>query len=358
MLTVPMKDRSALRPYIKRPRGTLLSPWKVVELARAYNWPQNLAGGGVIGILELGGSYDPADVSAFCQANGVPEPTIENVLVGLGSRPPSDPQGADGEVALDIQVSAASYFAATGKPAHIRIYWASDIAPAIEQAAADGCDVFSISWGADENAWGWRAGRALNESAHKASVDFGMAIFAASGDNDSGDGGPGAANVDLPASAPRVIGCGGTTKPQNGQEKVWNHNPGQSNGEGTGGGYSTFWLPEAWQQGAPPNPHGNNGRMVPDVAANADPDTGYEIYLAGAPLAIGGTSAVAPLYAGLWAAFGKKPGWANRKLWADPSAFVDITVGDNGAYKALAGPDPCSGLGVPNGVALAAAKGT
>ena len=349
MLVVPMKDRSALRPYIKY-HAAPEAPWKVLDLCAAYAWPQNLAGGGVIGIIELGGSYDPADVTMFCQQNGVPEPVIENVLVGLSARPPSDPQGADGEVALDIQVAAASYYAAAGKPAHIRIYWANDIAPAIEQAAADGCDVFSISWGADENAWGWRAGRALNESAHKATVDYGMAIFAASGDNDSSDGGPGAANVDLPASSPRVVGCGGTMRPHSGVETVWQNNPGQSDGEGTGGGVSSFWLQPPWQVHDVPEP----GRTVPDLAANADPNTGYEIILAGQPLIVGGTSAVAPLIAGLFAAFGKKPGWVNRRLWANPGAFVDITVGDNGKYHAQPGPDCCTGLGVPDGAKLAA----
>ena len=107
--------------------------------------------------------------------------------------------------------------------------------------------------------------------------------------------GPNAANVDLPASAPSVIGCGGTSKTRS-TETVWNNNPGQSNGEGTGGGYSTLFPGETWQTGAPTPPSPSLGRMVPDVAANADPDTGYEIYFHGSTQVIGGTSAVAPFY--------------------------------------------------------------
>ena len=134
-----------------------------------------------------------------------------------------------------------------------------------------------------------------------------MIVFAASGDNDSSDGGPGRANVDLPASAPHVIGCGRTSKsavafsPES--ETVWNNNPGKTNGEGTGGGYSKLFHPmPPWQAGAPHGP----GRMVPDVSADADPNTGYNIILHGQQIVIGGTSAVAPLYAGLFASFGTK----------------------------------------------------
>ena len=120
----------------------------------------------------------------------------------------------------------------------------------------------------------------------------------------------------------------------------------------TGWEHVTFYT---WQTDAPPPPSPSLGRMVPDVAANADPDTGYEIYFHGSTQVIGGTSAVAPLYAGLFAAFGKKLGAAaaGPALWANKSAFVDVVSGDNGTYHAAAGPDPCSGLGAPVGSVLA-----
>ena len=128
-------------------------------------------------------------------------------------------------------------------------------------ATADGCDVCSISWGADEASWGAAAGDAMEQTAAAATA-AGMAVFAASGDNDSSDGGPGRANVDLPASAPHVIGCGGTTKPHTGEETVWNNDPRRTTGEGTGGGYSTlFPMPNvAGRRASRPRPHGAGRR--------------------------------------------------------------------------------------------------
>src|SRR5262249_28144512 len=158
----------------------------------------------------------------------------------------------------------------TGKAATIRVYWAADIAPAVRRATSDGCDVCSISWGADEAMWGVAAAQDMEQAAFAATT-AGMVVFAASGDNDSSDGGPTPANVDVPASCPHVIGCGGTTKTRS-SEVVWNDAPGSATGDGTGGGYSTIFLMPSWQVlGHAP---GGSGRMVPDVAGAADPATG------------------------------------------------------------------------------------
>ena len=324
--------------------------WNVPALCAAYGWPTNAAGNGVIAIVELGGGWNKSDVDQFCAANGVPVPTITDVSVdGTTNSPGSE---ADGEVALDIQVAAAAFSMATGgRPAHIRMYWSQDIASAVRAATKDGCDVCSISWGADEAVWGQGAGDDMEAAAAEA-VAAGMVVFAAAGDNDSADGGPSPANVDLPAGCPHVVGCGGTSKAL-ASEVVWNNTPGVSKGEGTGGGYSTLFSAQAWQVGAPTAPTGL-GRMVPDVAANADPNTGYEIVLDGQVEPVGGTSAVAPLYAGLFAALGQKLGFVTPKLWQDRTAFNDIISGDNGTYHAQTGPDACTGLGSPVGQQLAA----
>jgi subtilase family serine protease len=87
--------------------------------------------------------------------------------------------------------------------------------------------------------------------------------------------------------------------------------------------------------------------MVPDVAANADPNTGYEIVVHGQTQPVGGTSAVAPLYSGMFAAFGRKLAFVTPKLYLNQTAFTDITQGDNGFFRAAVGPDPCTGLGSP-----------
>ena len=345
--------RPKVHPYFKLAHtGTAAraarngGPWNVPDLCHAYSWPTGLAGGGVIAIVELGGGWVQSDMDQFFHGINQPVPNITDVSVdGTQNTPDPGPNSADGEVALDIEVAAAAYYVATGKPATIRMYWAQDIASAVRAATADGCDVCSISWGADEANWGAQAGQDMEQAATDATA-AGMVVFAASGDNDSADGGPGRANVDLPASAPHVIGCGGTSKTRT-HETVWNNNPGNADGEGTGGGFSTIFKPmPPWQAGAPHGP----GRMVPDIAANADPNTGYNIVLHGVQTPIGGTSAVAPLYV---ASFGTKLGFVTPELWLNHLCFNDITQGDNGAFRARIGPDACTGLGSPIGTKLA-----
>jgi kumamolisin len=356
-------------PYFKVrkeiPRGVQAAaaptagPWSLPNLCTAYNWPANLAGGGVIAIVELGGGWVQSDMDAFFQSIGQPTPQITDVSVDGTQNDPNQSTGSaddpDYEVALDIEVSGASYYAATSKAAAIRVYWSQDIASAVEKAAQDGCDVCTISWGSDEANWGNTAAEQMESTASTATA-AGMIVFAASGDNDSSDGGQTPANVDVPSSCPHVVGCGGTNKTAT-TETVWNDNPGQTDGEGTGGGYSTIFPVQAFQIGAPPAPAGTTagtGRMVPDVAADADPNTGYEIVVHGTQSVVGGTSAVAPLYAGLFAAFGTKRGFVTPKLWENLAAFNDITLGGNGFYNAAPGPDPCSGIGSPIGTKIAA----
>lgn len=361
---VHVARRPTVKPYFKLPTARPTAgrqperaaraggSWNVPDLCKAYNWPTGLAGGGVIAIIELGGGWVQSDMDQFFSGIGQPSPRITDVSVDTTRNSPNqhvgDPSDPDAEVALDIEVAGAAYYIATGKAATIRVYWAQDIASAVRAATADGCDVCSISWGADETNWGAQAGNDMEQAATAATA-AGMLVFAASGDNDSSDGGPNPANVDLPASAPHVIGCGGTSKTRT-QETVWNNDPGNPSGHGTGGGFSTLFNPmPPWQAGAPHGP----GRMVPDVAANADPNSGYNIILHGAPMTIGGTSAVAPLYAGLFASFGAKLGFISPELWLNHLCFNDITQGDNGLFRARIGPDACTGLGSPIGTKLA-----
>jgi len=352
------------RNYLKHPaplgvRPRALTPFKVADLCKAYNFPTGLAGGGVIGILELStpGSdtqlscgYTQADLDLFSQLNGLPQIHPTDVSVNGGKNIPGG--DGDGEVLLDIQVAAAVYFYCTGQLPTIKMFFApnvdSSFMAVINAAVAAGCDTLSISWGQDEVAWDPQVAQQV-EAAAATATDNGCIVFAASGDNSSGDSAPGA-NVDMPSSCPHIIGCGGTRKTQF-KEVVWGN--GKPNGEGTGGGYSVLFPPQDFQLNVPPSP-GQPGRMVPDVAADADPNTGYLIVINGHETQIGGTSAVAPLYSGLFAAFGQKLGFVTPTLYQHPEAFVDITQGSNGSFNAAVGPDPCTGLGVPIGTALAA----
>jgi kumamolisin len=372
--TKPNTPRAA-HPYFQRSSRTLEThlkaraadsgPWTVPDLCAAYRFPTKLpiVRATTIAIIELGGGRTQADANAYFKGIGQLVPTIVDVSVdGTTNSPGND---ADAEVALDYEIIGAAYCYITGKPATIRIYWCQDIATGVRAAIKDKVTAISISWGADEAEWGKAAGDDMEAAAAEAKA-AGIPVFAAAGDNDSSDGGTSAANVDLPAGCPSVIGCGGTSKTRTSEtetrtsETVWNNNPGQTDGSGTGGGYSTLFPMPAWQisGGAP---KGAGGRMIPDVAANADPETGYEIVVDGAQEVVGGTSAVAPLWAALAAALiGSLPASVGAPdltstLWAlaNRACFVDIVTGNNGAYNAATGPDPCTGLGAPIGSALA-----
>ncbi|MGH8861522.1 MAG: peptidase S53, partial [Jatrophihabitantaceae bacterium] len=103
---------------------------------------------------------------------------------------------------------------------------------------------------------------------------------------------------------------------------------------------------------------------VPDVAGNADPQTGYQVLVDGRSVVIGGTSAVAPLWAGLVARLAQATGgllhdfadklYAGAAAGSSPAGFVDVTAGDNGSFRAGPGWDACTGLGSPDGAALLA----
>jgi kumamolisin len=344
------------RNYIKYPapqglRPRALTPFKVLDLCAAYNFPTGLAGGGTIGILELGGGYTQGDLDLFSQKNGLPQIVPTDIPVNGGQNKHGDL--ADAEVLLDIQVAAAAYFYCTGQVPTIKMFFAPNdfrsFVPVINAAVAAGCDVLSISWGADEAAWQSVDPSAAQqvEAAAVTATQSGCVILAASGDNSSGDRNPGA-NVDMPSSCPHIIGCGGTTKTPF-SEYVWGD--GTANGRGTGGGYSVLFPLQDFQVGVPPT---GGSRMVPDLAANADPNTGYEVIINGQEMPIGGTSAVAPLYSGLLAALGQKLGFITPTLYENADAFEDIIQGSNGSFQAAQGPDPCTGLGVPIGTALAA----
>jgi kumamolisin len=206
---------------------------------------------------------------------------------------------------------------------------------------------------------------------------LGITVCAAAGDNGSGDAvDDGQPHVDFPASSPHALACGGTkllADPTTGvisSEVVWNETA-ANEGAGGGGVSDEFALP-SWQAdaGVPARAGSGtgfgsgaaSGRGVPDVAGNADPATGYQIYSGGKAQVVGGTSAVAPLWAALISrlaeACGQRFGLIQTLLYAGVTpdtavpGFRDITSGNNGAYAAGPGWDACSGLGSPDGTAL------
>ena len=207
------------------------------------------------------------------------------------------------------------------------------------------------------------AGRCLvtdNSIFQKASA-AGVVIFCAAGDNGSSDGETGS-HVDYPSSSPFVIGCGGTSlpSPSPSTEVVWNDG---TAGGATGGGVSSlFALPTFQAKAGVP---GGKWRGVPDVAGNADPNTGWVVPVdAGGNSVVGGTSAVAPMWAAictyLLQSLKQKglPNFGTSLYSLASGALRDITSGNNGTYTAKAGYDCCTGLGVPVASKLLAALST
>jgi len=343
-----------------------------IELGRIYNFPEGTDGGGqAIAILELGGGFDQAELDTYFTGLGITGPKVTAVGVdGAVNAPGQDPNGADGEVLLDIEVAGA-----LAPGADIVVYFAPNtdagFVDALSQAAhADPTPAaISISWGLNEDEWTEQAKAAFDEALVDAAA-LGVTVTVAAGDDGSTDrASDGGAHVDFPAASPHALACGGTrlqADPRTGSvssETVWNNGTGAG---ATGGGVSrTFGLP-SWQADAGvPQPAGRPGRGVPDVAGVADPQTGYRVLVDGRSMVIGGTSAVSPLWAALVArivqATGRKLGLIQPALYGAipagqvPPGFRDVTDGSNGAYSAGPGWDPCTGLGVPDGAALLAA---
>ncbi|HMC86003.1 MAG TPA: S53 family peptidase, partial [Chitinophagaceae bacterium] len=217
-----------------------------------------------------------------------------------------------------------------------------------------------------ETIWTTQAKTNFNEVC-KAAALLGVTICLAAGDSGSDDGvGDGKAHVDFPSSSPYVLACGGTKLTASStkitSEVVWH----ESNDSATGGGVSEFFpLPDYQTKAKVPasvNSTKFKGRGVPDLAGVADPETGYNVYVDGKKGVIGGTSAVAPLMAGLIARINqlkKTPvGFIQPKIYKATSVFRDITSGDNittktgKGYTAGKGWDGCTGLGVADGKKL------
>jgi len=354
--------------------GTSYTPNQVADI---YQFPAGTTGAGqTIAVIELGGGFTTSDLDTYFGSLGIAVPSISAVGVDGASNNPEDTSGASVEVNLDIDVIGAAAPGATQV-----VYFAPNngdqgFVDAISEAAqaTPAPIAISISWGQSEDSWTAQGRSAMDAAIADAAV-LGITVCVASGDNGSGDAvDDGQVHVDFPASSPHALGCGGTellADPSTGvisSEVVWNETASKEGA--SGGGVSDEFGRPAWQAtaGVPPraggstSTGGSSGRGVPDVAGNADPTTGYQIYSGGQAQVVGGTSAVAPLWAALISrlaeATGQRFGLIQPALYAgvmpgvDVPGFRDIISGNNGAYAAGPGWDACSGLGSPDGTAL------
>jgi kumamolisin len=332
------------------------NPFTLTQLTSLYNFPQNTLGDGVtIGIIELGGGYRQSDITQYIRSLGITtDPSITNVPIDNATNNPADTSGANLEVTLDVQLIAGLV-----PNANIRVYFC----PNTDQGFYDGiyaaiqeeCQVISISWGAPESSWLSSSLTSFN-NLFQTAYNNSIVVCVAAGDHGSSDSLTGN-NVDFPSSSPYVLSCGGTSIQTNNEktkitaETVWNDG---TNINATGGGISKVFAKPAYQNNVSFSL--NNKRGVPDVAANADPNTGYRILYQGQPTVIGGTSAAAPLWAGLMAMIVQTNSGnitnTHQKLYYNPAVCHDITVGNNGSYAAKIGWDPCTGNGSPNGLSV------
>jgi kumamolisin len=343
--------------------------------------------GNTLALVEFS-NYDTSPVATYqsCYSTHVP---ITDVAVNGGA---TDSNGA-AEVQLDEEVAAGNAPGLDG----IYSYEAAGSAgmdTVIDRILADRAttqvDEISISWGACEAAVS-PAEVAAADAEFQLAAAAGVSVYVASGDDGASDcrqfNGSTSPAVDYPASDPWVTAVGGTTLTTSAtgpnHETSWGQ-PQTFSGGGGGGGVSTLFTMPAWQAGAGVNEPGYSSssacgqtttlcREVPDVALDANPDSGYVVrvttQLGNAWAQYGGTSAAAPLMAAMTAdidsasaAVGGQPlGFANPFLYAHPGVFHDITVGSNSElgvglpYPAGTGYDMATGLGSPDGSALAAA---
>ena len=379
-----LSNRPAAKPHfqLKRRANTLAGiftpadspqPLTALQVAQLYDFPAGLDGSGqCIAIIELGGGFTMADLDNYFGGLGLPTPSVSSVSVlGASNSPSNDPNGPDGEVLLDIEVAGA-----VAPKAKIVVYFAPNTTQgfiqAITNAAHDTVNkpsVISISWGGPESTWRSSDRTAMSNAIRDAGL-MGVTVTVAAGDNGSADGlADRRSHVDFPASSPYSLACGGTRLEGTGstitEELVWDDGPNSA----TGGGVSDYFALPSYQLNAKVPRSVNSGhyagRGVPDVAGDADPYSGYEVVVDGVNTTIGGTSAVAPLWAGLIARInqhlGKPVGFLNPLLYsqvASGGGFHPITQGTNGAFKAGPGWNPCTGLGSPNGAKILSLLGT
>lgn len=367
-------------------------PICALDVAELYDFPPGDGAEQKVAIIELGGGFHQQDLEAYCTLTGISKPQVQVREIGGETNEPADnasiaaaleayglttrhrsqdrsAEETNGEssikdvlwtieTSLDLELVAA-----LAPRAEINVYFAPNNSrgkvQALQAALDDGCSVVSISFGARERGINTGYVEQMELLLKRAALQGATVLCA------SGDGG----YLEYPASSPFATACGGTNlHDKNGkpvQESVWNEAvpvPEARLMLSSGGVSSLFELPK-WQENVDVvTKTGLSMRGVPDVAAKADLSSGYRIIAGGVTFATGGTSAAAPLWAGLTArlnqhlmnehgtTLGHLPSLLYRNEWSQ--ALTDICSGRSGAYRACRGWDPCTGLGSPNGKKL------
>jgi plastocyanin len=332
------------------------------DLASAYGYNPAAAVSQTVAIVD---AYDDpnarADLNAFDAHYGLPQETSTSFRKvnenGSTSPLPTADAGWAGEISLDIEAVRAvcnqcKILLVEGKQPSD-----SDLATAVNTAVRLGATEVSNSYGAPENP-------NADPSIAAAYNHPGVVISASTGDHGwydwdfANDGSSGASDnaPNTPAAYPTVVAVAGTALALNSdgtrqEEDVWNENgPDDENGlylgnwwgdqGASGGGCSWLYSAPAWQAGV--SGYANTGcgskRATGDVAALADPYTGFDIYdsyQSSGWQTTGGTSLASPLVAAMWALAGGSGGvkYPAESLYDNlhfrPTAAYDVTLGGN-----------------------------
>jgi kumamolisin len=369
VLGLDSRSQIQTRPEIARRAedGPAAGGLEPADMAQVYDFAslhaRGLVGTNLTVALPEIDSFSTTDIADYDHTFGIDAPAVQVVSVGEGAT------GHNPEATLDIEIVQA-----VAPKTHIIAYEGgqdlSQLAQIFTRMVTDHrAQIISISLGACERDVTGADGRsfvsAIDTTFRQAALT-GISVLAASGDSGAyGCQDTSSLSVGLPASDPYVTAVGGTTLYVDsgggyGHEAGWE---GPLEGAGSGGGLSLFFARPAWQIGTGV---GSGMRQLPDVAADADPLTGYMIYVSGSWQVIGGTSAATPLWAGLVAladqaaAGERKPalGFLNPALYslgssaASPSPFHDVTIGGNLFYSAGPGWDYATGWGSPDAALL------
>ena len=360
---VGLSDIGRLRPASHRASTTAVDYFRSygpADVEALYDAPPTAVGKGESVAVLASGDMAPvlADLRAFEQAFNLPASKVDLRFVDGGS---ADRINTD-EWDLDTQ-----YATGLAPGAGLILYTGRSLSDAdlLDEINAfvtqDAARTGSASLGECEAIAALSGFEAAADQVLDQGVAQGQTLFASTGDSGSfcpaGPAGvngvpAGLTNVEYPAASRFAVGVGGTTvlapgRPPN--EIAW---------YGSGGGLSAFQPLPAWQAAV----GGSSLRVtrgVPDVALDADPNSGFAVVIKSKLVALGGTSASAPAWAAFWAraegAHRGRLGYANPVLYRVPaSTFRDITTGGNGTFAATSGYDYVTGRGAPDVAALVA----
>ncbi|MCO5972567.1 putative Ig domain-containing protein [Actinoallomurus soli] len=313
------------------------------DLQSAYALPSSSAGSGqTVAIVD---AYDDpnaaSDLATYRSQYGLPACTTANgcfkkVNETGGTSLPSADSGWAEEESLDLDMVSAIC-----PNCHILLVEATqpsmaDLGTAVNTAVSLGAKFVSNSYGGNEDS--------TDTSSDSSYFNHpGVAITVSSGDNGYG--------TEYPAASQYVTAVGGTSLSRASNSRGWT----ESAWSGAGSGCSSYDPKPSWQKDS-----GCSKRTVADVSAVADPNTGlavYDSYQTGGWLVVGGTSASAPIIAGVYALGGSPASgtYPASYPYAHTSALNDVTSGSNGSCSpsylctATSGYDGPTGLGTPNG---------